>query len=276
MQTKKKYYFLCERWLAVEKDDGQIERLLPHSTEVQKTELIRLVKKESKEKFKDGHLWLSIFIRPKQSTFTRFDRTICAFVLLYMSMVMNLAYYTVSDSPAEPGTSLIIGPVKITLQQISIGVLCNLIVLPPTMLLMVLFTKSKRRVTQLQGLKNKLNKNQGYIKNARRNGASKFGESNVLDEIATDQSQTEEKSKIKKSPKLLPWWCKIVAHVLSFLIILVCSFFMAIFGIQMGNEKVTEWLTSFCSSLFSSIFLTQPIKVLLLLLLGASRHLVCQ
>ncbi len=36
---------------------------------------------------------------------------------------------------------------------------------------------------------------------------------------------------------------------------------MAVFGIQMGNDKVTQWLTSFASSIFSSVFLTQPIKI---------------
>jgi len=159
LQTKQKHYFLCEKWLAVEKQDGLIERLLPLSTEVQKTQLIRLVKKEAKEKFKDSHLWLSIFFKAKQSTFSRLDRTLCAFCLLYMSMVMNLAYYTVSSAPVQPGSALVIGPLIITFQQIIIGVMCNLFVMPPTILLMMLFSKSKRRFTQLQLLKKKLNEN---------------------------------------------------------------------------------------------------------------------
>jgi polycystin 1L2 len=178
LQTKQKFYFLCERWLAVEKDDGQIERLLPLSTEVQKTQLLRLVKKEAKEKFKDGHLWLSIFLRPKQSTFSRMDRTICAFCLLYMSMVMNLAYYSVSSTPAEPGSALVIGPLTITLQQIIIGVICNLFVLPPTMLLMMLFTRSKRRFTQLQLLRRKV----------RESRVALYGQSGVVSEIEASKS----------------------------------------------------------------------------------------
>ncbi len=118
-QTRKKYYFLCEKWLAVEKDDGQIERLLPLSTEVQKTEILYLLQKNTKEKAKDGHLWLSLFLRPKQSTFTRLDRAVCVFVILYMNMLMNLMYYTIKEDSPEPGTALILGPLCITLSQVN-------------------------------------------------------------------------------------------------------------------------------------------------------------
>ncbi len=38
---------------------------------------------------------------------------------------------------------------------------------------------------------------------------------------------------------------------------------MAMFGIKMGNDKTTQWLTSFASSIFSSVFLTQPIKIVI-------------
>ena len=167
MQTKQKYYFLCERWLAVEKNDGEIERFLPISTEVQKTQVTRLIKKESKEKFKDSHLWLSIFIRPKQSTFTRLDRTFCAFTILYMSMLMNLMYYDLANTDEEPapGTALVIGPLKITIQQIGIGFTVNLFVIPPTLLLMTLFTRSKRRITQLESMKRKMNTNKRFLAN---------------------------------------------------------------------------------------------------------------
>ena len=164
MQTKQKYYFLSEKWLAVEKDDGLIERLLPLSTNVQKTQLTRLVKKEAKEKFKDGHLWMSIFIRPKQSSFSRLNRTICAFVLLYMSMVVNIFYYDLQGEAPTPGSALKIGPLTITVQSIGIGIMSNLLVLPPTMILMTIFTKSKKRISRLKAIQRKLDKNEKFLK----------------------------------------------------------------------------------------------------------------
>jgi len=88
-------------------------------------------------------------------------------------MVMNLAYYSVSSTPAEPGSAVVIGPLTITLQQIIIGVMCNLFVLPPTMLLMMLFTRSKRRFTQLQLLRRKV----------RESRVALYGQSGVVSEI---------------------------------------------------------------------------------------------
>ena len=182
MQTKRRHYFLCERWLAVEKDDGEIERLLPVSTSVQKTQLVRLLKKESKEKFKDSHLWLSIFMRPKQSGFSRLERCICAFTLLYMCMLMNIMYYDLA-SEETGGNALVIGPVKITLQQIGIGITVNLIVMPPSLLLIALFAKSRRRVTQLKSLKKKLQSNNWYVtrSNIYSSGGSKYMEDTTRD-----------------------------------------------------------------------------------------------
>jgi hypothetical protein len=42
----------------------------------------------------------------------------------------------------------------------------------------------------------------------------------------------------------------------------IAAFFIIVKGIEFGNEKVLKWLTSFIISVVTSIFLTEPIKVL--------------
>lgn len=116
LQTKEKFYFLCERWFAVEKGDGQIDRLLPIATEVQKTNLQYLAQKEAKQKLSDGHLWISIFSRPTQSSFNRLDRVTCCFVLLFITMLMNILYYGIDTSGSTGG--LQIGPLLLTPTQV--------------------------------------------------------------------------------------------------------------------------------------------------------------
>ncbi len=106
IQTKEIFYFICEKWLAVEKDDGKITRILPIATEVQKTQLKYMVKKQAQEKLFDTHLWLSIFSRPVKSSFTRLDRTVCCFVLLYISMLANILYYGIDKSANSGGLTL--------------------------------------------------------------------------------------------------------------------------------------------------------------------------
>jgi hypothetical protein len=53
-----------------------------------------------------------------------------------------------------------------------------------------------------------------------------------------------------------PWWCLFIAYILSFLII--------VRGIEFGDLKTQKWLTSIVAGFFSSVFLTQPIKIVCL------------
>jgi len=74
-------------------------------------------------------------------------------------------------------------------------------------------------------------------------------------------------SKNNENPKLgltFPWWCIFVAYGISFILVSVSIFFIIARGIEFGESKSQKWLTSILSGFFSSIFLTQPMKVLCL------------
>jgi polycystin 1L2 len=117
LQTRQRFYFLCNDWLAVEKSDGRIDRCLFVAGERQKTQIKFLIQKQSKEKLKDNHLWLSIFTRPIQSSFTRLDRVTCCFVLLYITMLMNIMYYGVVNS-SNSSSGLKVGYFYVTTEQV--------------------------------------------------------------------------------------------------------------------------------------------------------------
>ena len=116
LQTRERFFFICQRWLAVEKDDGVLERLLPVAGDKQNTELAYLLEKQTKSNLSDGHLWFSILARPVQSSFTRLDRLTCCFVLMFLSMLMNILYYGVNDE-SNPN-ALKIGPFSLTPEQV--------------------------------------------------------------------------------------------------------------------------------------------------------------
>ena len=117
LQTREKFYFICQNWLAVEKSDGKIERELFVACEPQKTELKYFLQKEAKRNSNDSHIWLSIFNKPVQSSFTRLDRVTCCFVLLYLSSLLNILFYgTTSDSNSL--SILNFGFFRISLQQV--------------------------------------------------------------------------------------------------------------------------------------------------------------
>ena len=67
----------------------------------------------------------------------------------------------------------------------------------------------------------------------------------------------------KKRSLLFPWWFKIIGYLLSILISAVSIFFILVKGIQFGDAKVNEWLTSLILTFITSILLTQPVQVVL-------------
>jgi len=73
----------------------------------------------------------------------------------------------------------------------------------------------------------------------------------------------------KKKRLSLPWWCSIIAWILLWITVGVCVAFVTFYGIMFQDEKCKKWITSMLISFVSSIFFTQPIKVLLLALFFA-------
>ena len=231
---------MCEKWLAIHKDDCVLERTLPVSYDQDKTKFKYLLTKQTKEKMSDSHLWFSIFARPVQSSFTRLDRLTCCFVLLSLSMVMNILYYGMDNSPTQDG--LKIGPyINLTLTQISIGVITNLITFLPSLLLVQLFRRIKRRRTRLMKIRKILN------------------EQNF--EFTEENNEKCEMKQNKSCELKFPWWFRIIAYIISFAIAGSCLFFVILKGIEFGNDKVTNWLTSLIISFLTSILLTQPLQV---------------
>jgi hypothetical protein len=117
LQTRSKSFFICNKWLAIDKDDGAIERLLPVAGEAQKAEITYLIKKETKEKLADNHLWISVFAKPVLSSFNRCDRLTCCYVLLCLTMLLNIMYYGQDNSAAALGLKL--GPFYFSLIQVN-------------------------------------------------------------------------------------------------------------------------------------------------------------
>jgi len=118
IQTKEKFYFLCRNWLAVEHGDGKIERELFIAGEKQKTDLKFLLQKQAKTYLNDCHLWLSVFNKPTQSTFSRLDRVTCCFVFHYLTMVLNILYYKNSGYLLPNSIQIDLGFIKFSIEQV--------------------------------------------------------------------------------------------------------------------------------------------------------------
>ena len=87
VQTDEMTTFVCNEWLAVEYDDGLIDRLSPVAGKEQMRDFATVFPYKSQESLSDGHLWFSVFLRPPRSRFTRMQRVSCCFALLFLSMM---------------------------------------------------------------------------------------------------------------------------------------------------------------------------------------------
>ena len=57
----------------------------------------------------------------------------------------------------------------------------------------------------------------------------------------------------------------IVSWILCILCILGGALMVFAFGVTFGNSKTYQWMTSMITSVFSSILITQPLKVLIMI-----------
>jgi len=165
-----------------------------------------LLTKQLKMKFTDDHLWFSIFSYSKSNHLTRIQRCTLCFLLFIFSLLFNILYYDLSTATSSSSSSIHLGPLVISLQQMIIGVLVELFVLIPSLLFLQAF---------------------------------RFVQS----------SSSSSKS------------LHILVYVVSYSMMLTSIFFIIARGLEFGDEKSRQWLISIVTGVFSSIFLTQPLKI---------------
>ena len=109
--------FLCDQWLAVENDDGMVDRILPVAGLEHLIAFKHLFSSSARKKLANDHLWLSVLSRPTRSNFTRCQRLSCCMSLLYLTMITNAMFFK-TDDKAEATTGISIGPFHFTLGQV--------------------------------------------------------------------------------------------------------------------------------------------------------------
>ena len=205
-----------------------------------KTKLGYLLSREAKQKFSDNHLWFSVFSRPVSSSFTRLERLTCCFTLLCISMLMNIMFYDLKESTSSSSAVKLGSYLSFSAEQLQIGLITSVLIFVPSLFLVELFRRTKRKSYRNEVIK-------------------------IL--LPKGQQSGQRKSKNKKSLRAtlsgfkLPWWFKFVAYAIAYVFSLVSLFFVIIKGLEFGDEKVSEWLSSLLVSFVGSVFLTQPLVV---------------
>ncbi|XP_019627203.1 PREDICTED: polycystic kidney disease protein 1-like 2 [Branchiostoma belcheri] len=138
-------YFLCNRWLAADEDDGKVHRVLPKATPDEMTDFRNLFLAKSARDMNDDHVWFSVLGRPARSPFTRAQRLSCCLTLLYSTMFTNIMFFGRGDDFDPPApirfAGLVIKP-PVSLAQVMISIQTAAIILPVNLLIVFLFRHS--------------------------------------------------------------------------------------------------------------------------------------
>ncbi|KAK0049118.1 polycystin-1 isoform X2, partial [Biomphalaria pfeifferi] len=285
LQTDVKQVFIANRWFALEEDDGQIDRILSLAGREQLADFSYQFGERTRKNLVDGHLWFSVVARPPGSYFTCVERVACCLCLLFMTMLTNAMFYrSENNSSNQASLSFSFGPFSLSVSQIFIGFISNIIVFPVNFLIVFLFRKAKPRNMNpsnkllsggLRPSTAKLSQVHPHVDSSSStlslsttasypDGRSDFEQLvKKSNQGSLSQSDLRAASLVgikKKKSCQLAWWFKIVAWVLVILCTLMSAALVTFYGISFQDDTCKKWITSLIVSFFTSIFITQPIK----------------
>lgn len=262
--TKKQYPFVNDSWLAVESNDGEIEKLLPVASDKELAGFHIVFASTAAKGLLDGHIWFSVLTRPKQSTFTRVQRLSSCLALIFLTMITNAMFFGAGDAPGAKKT-IRLGNVVIDLTGIIIGIEASFIVIPPSMLIIEIFRR----------LKPKPKKN-NKEKKVDEESTSREAEEEAIQEheeemlqMANQDETTGAETTEENQPFLFPYKFIYLAYTIVFLSSFSSALFTFFYSMMWGKEKSNEWLASMFTGFFQSVLVIQPIKAVITAVLFA-------
>lgn len=259
-QTEEKWTFVSDSWFAVEKGDGKIDRILiPVSPRELKSFKYSLKSRQSKS-FTDGHLWLSVVTKSPTSKFTRVQRATCCLCVLMAGMLTNAMFYR-NDKVPDP--TIQVGPLTFSWRQLMIGLESAVIVAPVNFLIMNLFKKNSQKPS------NKVDAVTTTSKTSLETGRSIVAEPYKGNSDSTSTSKAIQKrdadGKRSKCSRISAFF----AWLLSFLVVFVSATITFYYSLQWGKDIANQWLSSMFISVTEDLFVLQPTKIFLIMVLSA-------
>ena len=267
LRTEEKWYFICERWLAVEEDDGRVDRVLPVASDKELTHFQHLFVSKTVRELGDGHLWFSVVTRPATSPFTRVQRISCCLSLLCLTMVTNAMFYELGDK--EASVSITVGSFEFDLRGFIIGIQASFIVFPVNLALVQIFRSVRPKRSKQQPDPEAQDKVESFADISRCPSSDSFPNASSKEHIIDKENDQRQNKKTKKKKKGLPHCFVYFAWVLCFLSSATGAVFTVFYSLQWGPEIANEWLIAFVTSFFQSILIIQPVKVVFAALLFA-------
>lgn len=141
VQTREKWHFIANRWLAVEKGLGEIELELRAASKADLLEFKNVLHSRAQRAVGDSHLWISLFTKPPHNQFTRCQRLSCCLSVIFCAMVTGAMFYRFG---AKATDIVQVGPLKFSWTEIKIGIQSGLVAIPVNFLVVTIFRNIKQ------------------------------------------------------------------------------------------------------------------------------------
>ncbi|KAM8876289.1 polycystin-1-like protein 2 [Synchiropus picturatus] len=145
LQTRLVYHFFCGCWLSTDRGDGMIKKTFNAAKNNEVASFRNIFQTRTSTGFRDEHIWVSIVDPPSRSPFTRAQRVSCCMSLLLCTMAINIAFWNIPIDSSSP-VLFSIGSLKITWQEIMVGVESGLLMFPINILIITIFRSIKPRM----------------------------------------------------------------------------------------------------------------------------------
>lgn len=230
LDNDEKTYFVCNRWLAVDKEDGEVHATFGVSSKEELSSFKYQFYSRISKNLGDGHLWLSVVTRPPHSPFTRAQRVSCCLSVLYCAMVASAMFYQFGEKNKD---SIKFGPLRLSVKQLMIGIQSALIVVPINLILVTIF-----RNVKFSNNTNKLRRNSYLPEKHEKDGKTK-----------------------QKTPGCFPHFFVYIGWFLCMATVIAAGTFTILYSLSWGGEISNQWLTSILIAYVQDIGVIQPIKV---------------
>ncbi|XP_029978904.1 polycystic kidney disease 1 like 1 [Sphaeramia orbicularis] len=276
------WLFIGQCWLAVNKSDGRVDRMLRVCT--QGTGFSKMLYLKLSEYMADFHPWISVCSCPHPHSFTHTHRlTMCLLLLLGYSCVN-----TVIISQTDEQLPLELGIADLSAVSVTTGILSVIAVLPAATVISLLFRLHKVKLVGSE-VKDAGNRKTDNVEDAvsvnslqqwTQEGLRKTNQDTELTSVSTWQLDKKDDEKpviqtdvtisnvdsvVADSSKgaafnsgLTSQWCHCVAWVLCLLLCLSSLVLSTVLGIRFSSSEVLLWIHSVFFSLLSCIFLIHP------------------
>ncbi|XP_066489047.1 polycystin family receptor for egg jelly-like [Tiliqua scincoides] len=269
LATQQSWLFMCRKWLALGQGDGQIERTFTATDPAAPLRRIDYFLITVANDLFKNHLWLSLFAREKDNSFSTFQRVSCCFTILLSLLMINtlLIIFTTTENSA----------VLHYRQTVIYGLESTFFSVPLQLIVISLFKYSKEKPSQYNTAQPEEDSTLPSDRLGNEGDPGDVSPSKVklqaLPPAATNSSQKNAAEKepfyVKTRRVRLCWWCRYVAWVFVFVLSVTSSFITIFYGLSYTYGMSLEWLIACIVSAFQHIFVQQTLKTVWLSAFGS-------